>query len=159
MQSYIRIFLSPSHSYVWNLKTVRWTLLKLSCQNQSVNKVQLWTWPFDPKMYRCLSPSCIYVWNIIVVRWKFIMLLCQNQSVDEVFLWPWPLNFWPKNVKVSSSHSDLSPSCIYPKCIGYFLSLSCIYLWNMKAVRWKLLKLSWQKQSVNRQIDGQTWFL
>ena len=33
---YIGIFVSPSCIYVWNMKTVSWQLLKLSCQNQSV---------------------------------------------------------------------------------------------------------------------------
>ena len=35
------------------------------------------------------------------------------------------------------------------KCIGIFLSSSCIYVRNMKAVRWKLLKLSCQSKSVD----------
>ena len=36
---------SPSCIYVWNIKAVRWKLLKLWCQNQIVDKVPLWLWP------------------------------------------------------------------------------------------------------------------
>ena len=43
-----------------------------------------------------------------------------------------------------------------PKWIGINLLPSCIYVWNMKTVRWKLLKLSCQNQSVDGQTDGQT---
>ena len=82
-------FLSPSCIYVWNMKAVRWKLLKLSCQNQSVNKVQLWPWTLDSKCIDIfLSPFCIDVWNMKAVRWKLLKLSCQNQSVDKVHLWP-----------------------------------------------------------------------
>ena len=128
------IFLSPSCFYVRNMKAVRWKLIKLSCQNQSVDKVQLWPWPFDPKMCRYLPLAILYL-CMKSVRWKLIKLSCQNQSVDKVPLWPWPLT---------------------PKYIGIFLSPSCIYVWNMEAVHWKLLKLSCQNQSVEVQMDGQT---
>ena len=37
-----------------------------------------------------------------------------------------------------------------PKCIGIFLSPSCIYVWTMKAVCWRQLKLSCQNQSVDQ---------
>ena len=44
------------------MKTVCWKQLKLSCQNQSVDQVHLWPWPFTPKCIGIfLSPSCIYV--------------------------------------------------------------------------------------------------
>ena len=36
-QIVIGIFVSPSCIYEWNMKTVHWKLLKLSCQNQSVD--------------------------------------------------------------------------------------------------------------------------
>ena len=118
---YIGIFLLPSRIYVRNMKAVRWKLLKLSCQNQSVDKVTLWPWPLDPKCIDIfLSPSCIYVWNMKTVRWKLLKLSCQNQSVDKFC-------------------NDLD--LLTPKCISIFLSPSCIYVWNMKAVWWKLLKL------------------
>ena len=54
-------FFSPSCIYVWNMKAVRWKLLKLLCQNQSVDKVQLWPWPLDPKMYRHLPFAILYL--------------------------------------------------------------------------------------------------
>ena len=41
----IGIFLSPSCIFVWYMKAVRGKLLGLLCQNQSVDKVQLWHWP------------------------------------------------------------------------------------------------------------------
>ena len=47
----IGIVPSTSCTYVWNMKVVRWKLLRLSCQNQSVEKVQMRPWHFDPKMY------------------------------------------------------------------------------------------------------------
>ena len=120
----ICIFLLPSYIYVWNMKAVRWKLVQLSCQNQSVDKVQLWPWPlnFWPKN----------VSNMKVVSWKLLKLLCQNQTVDKVQLSPWPLTFWPQ------------------KCTGIFLPPSYIYVWNMKAVRWKLVKVSCQNQSVDK---------
>ena len=46
---------------------------------------------------------------------------------------------------------------------GTFLSPSCIYVWNMKVVRLKSLKLSCQNHSIDGQTDGRTdgrtWFL
>ena len=69
----IGIVLLPSGIYVWNMKAVRWKLLKLSCQNQIVDKVRLWPWPFDPKMY---------VWNTDV------------PSGNKVKIWQSP-TFWP----------------------------------------------------------------
>ena len=47
-----------------------------------------------------------------------------------------------------------------PKCIGIFLSSSGIYVWNMKAVRWKLLiqKLLCQNQSVYK-VQLWPWLL
>ena len=52
-----------------------------------------------------------------------------------------------------SSVVTLTFDLLTPKCIGIFLLPSCMYVWNMKAVHWKLLKLSCQNQSV----DGQCW--
>ena len=96
-------FLSSSCIYVWNMKAVRWKLVKLSCQNQSVHKVPLWAWLLTPKCIGIFfSPSCIYVWTMKAVRWKVVKLLCQDQSVDKVLLWPWPFD-----------PNFLSPSCIY----------------------------------------------
>ena len=49
-------YLSLSILLLWmkNIKAVYWKLLKLLCQNQSIDKVQLWPWPLDLKMYRYL---------------------------------------------------------------------------------------------------------
>ena len=111
----IGFFLLPSCIYVWKMKAKRWKLLKLSCQNQSVDIVTL---NFDLLIPKCigifLPPSCIYVWNMKAVRWKLLTLSCQNQSVDIL---------------------TLNYELLTPKCIGIFLSPSCIYVWNMKAVR------------------------
>ena len=85
----IDIFLSPSCIYVWNMKVVRLELLKLSYQNQSVDKVPLWPWPLDPVMYRCLPLTILHL-CMKSVRWKLLNLSCQNQSVNKVPLWPWP---------------------------------------------------------------------
>ena len=50
---------------IWKLYVEN--LLKLLCQNQSVDKVQLWPWPLTPKCLGIfLSPFNIYVWNLYV---------------------------------------------------------------------------------------------
>ena len=195
-------FLSPTYIYVLNMKTVRWKLLKLLCQNQSVDKVPLWPWPLTSKCKGIfLLSTCIYVWNMEAVRWKLLKSLCQNQRVDKIPLWPWHLTFWSQDIGIflkmlTKFRSDLdlwpfepkiyrylplailhlcmkyesytlkttevivsTPKCwqssavtltfdlLTPKCTGIFLSPSCIYVWNMKAVRWKLSKLLRQNQS------------
>ena len=43
-----------------------------------------------------------------------------------------------------------------PKCKGVVLSSSRTYAWNMKDICWKLIKLSCQNQSIDRQTDGRT---
>ena len=138
------------------MKYVRWKLLKLLCLNQNVDKVQLWPWPFDPKcMGISLSTSCFYVWNLYDENYSSY---CVRTKVLTKFRCD--LDLCTKNVWVTSSHHpvwnlfvDNYPSyrvktkvlikvrCDLdlwtPKCIGN----SCIYVWNMKAVHWKLLKL------------------
>ena len=131
----IGIFLSPSCICK---KSVCWKLLKVLCQSQSVYKVQLWPWPFDPKMFdllipKCtsiLSPSCIYVWSMKAVHWKLLKFSCQNQVLTKFRC---DLDLWT------------------PKCICIFLSPSCIDLWNMKAIHWKL-KSSCKNQSVDKVL-------
>ena len=59
--------------------------------------------------------------------------MCHNQKVDKVQLRPWPLD---------------------QKCTGIFLSQSCIYVWHMKGLYWKLLNLSFQNRSVDK---GKLW--
>ena len=84
----ISIFLSPSCIYVCNMKAVRWKLLKLSSQNQSVDKVLLWPWPLDPK-YIFLSPS----WSI----YESHMLKTTQVIVSEPKCWQnsfVTLTFW-----------------------------------------------------------------
>ena len=92
----IGIFLLPSCIYVWNMKAVRWKLLKLSCQNQSVDKVQLWPWPltfWHQNIYRYLSLTILHLcMKYDSCTLKLPTLLCQNQSVDKVQLWPWPFD-------------------------------------------------------------------
>ena len=55
-----------------------------------------------------------------------------------------------------SSVVTLTFDLLTPKCKGIFLSPSYIYVWNMKAVRWKIVKLSCRNQSVDRQTKGLT---
>ena len=111
----------------FDLFTPKCKLLKLSCQNQSVYKVQ-WPWPLDPKMYRYLSHHPASMYEI----WKLFMLKTTQLLVSESKCW----------------HSSVVTFTFDPKCIGIFLSPSCIYVWKMKAVRWKLLKILCQNQSV-----------
>ena len=64
------IFLSPFCICEWNMKAVPWKLLKLPCQNHSVDKVQLWPWPltFWPKNVLVSSshhPTSMYeIWKL-----------------------------------------------------------------------------------------------
>ena len=57
----VSALLPQSCIYVWNMKSVLWNLFKMLCQNQSVDKVQWWPWPFDPKMYKYL---CLNIWYL-----------------------------------------------------------------------------------------------
>ena len=70
------------------MKAVCQNLLKLSCQNQNVDKVQIVNMTFDVLTPKCigifLSQSCIYVWNMKAVHLKQLKLSCQNQSTDKV---------------------------------------------------------------------------
>ena len=79
----IGIFLSPSCIYVWNMKAVPWKLLKLSCQNQSVDRQTKFSCDLDLLTSKCivvfLSPSCIYVWYMCI--WK---LYIKNYSSYRV---------------------------------------------------------------------------
>ena len=182
----IGIFLSPTCIYVWNMKTISWKLLKLSCQNQQLDKVHFW--PFNNKMYKYLPLSTLHRCMI----YESCMLKTTRVIVSEPMFWPcsvviltfdlWPKNFYhhpasmreiwnctfkPTQVIVSEpkywqiSIVTLTFDLLIPKCIGIFPSPSCIYVWNMKAVYVlkKLLKLSCQNQSVDGQTDGQRWFL
>ena len=109
------------------MKAVRWKLLKLSCQNQSVDNV----WPFDPKIYRYLSLAILHH-----IKYESCTFRTTQVIVSEPKYW-------------QSSIVTLTFDLLTPKCIVIVLSPFCIYAWNMKAVRWKLLKLSCQNQSVD----------
>ena len=169
----IGIFHSPSCIYIWNMKHVRWKLLTLSCQNQNVDKSSVVTLTFDLFTSKCkgifLSPSCIFVWNMKVVRWELLKLSFQNQVVDKAQLWPWPLDpktyrylpitilhLYMKSVSWQNYSSYRVRTKVLTKfscdldlctliCIGVLLSPTC-----MTCERWKLLKLSWQNQSVDK---------
>ena len=105
----------------------------LSCQKLSADKDQLWPWPLDPKMYRYLP--------LTILRLCMKYESCTLKSTQVIMLEP---KFW-QSVVVTLTFDLLTP-----KCIGIFLSPSCIFVWNMKAVPWKLLKLSCQNKSVNK---------
>ena len=116
---------------IWKVYVEIFKVLKLSCQNQSVDKVQLWPWPLDPKFIGIfLLTSRIWFMNMKAVRRKKSKLSCQNQSTDKFSCY---LDLWT------------------PKCIGIFLLPSCMYVWNIKAVCWKLLKLLCKNLSADRQ--------
>ena len=65
-------------------------------------------------------------------------------------------NYWMYCVREperwQSSVVTLTFDLLTTKCIGIFLTPSCIYVWNMKAVCWKILKLLCQKQSFNQVL-------
>ena len=79
----IGIFLSPSYINIWNMKAVRWKLVQLSCQNQSVDKVQLWPWLLDPKMYRYLPLTILY----LCMKYESCMLRTSPVIVSEPRCW------------------------------------------------------------------------
>ena len=128
------IFLSQLCVNVWNIKAVCWTLLKLLWQNQSVDKIQSWPWPLDLQMYRYLSLTILHLCK------KYQS--CTSKTTKVIVSEPKP---W------QSSVMTLTFDLLSQKCIGIFLSPSCIYVWNIKAVHWKLpWKLSCQYQSVDK---------
>ena len=107
----ICIFRSPSCIYVWNMTAARWELLELSCQKQRVDKVHLWPWPLDSKMYRYFCLAILHLW----MKYDSCTLKTTQVIVSEPKCWQSSfvtLTFWP------------------PKCIGIFLSPSCIFVWN-----------------------------
>ena len=74
--------LQPS-IYVWNMKAVRWTLLKWSCQNQSVDKVPLWLWPFDPKMFRYRPLTILH----LCMKYESCTFTLDTRPTSNQFLW------------------------------------------------------------------------
>ena len=107
------------------LKTTHVIVSEPKCWQTTVMTLTFDLWPFDLQMYRYLS-HIILRWCLKnkSVCWNPLKLSCQNQSVVKFQWWPWPFTF--------SS----------PKCIGIFLSPSCIYMYNI----WKLYieKCNWR---------------
>ena len=94
-------------------------LSKFSCD--------LHLWPIDPKMYRYLS--------LTILHPKLVCNCCVIEVFGGVFVLS--IRFWIFCWYRGFCHrteSDL---------------LLSLYLWNMKAVRWKLLKLLCQNKSVD----------
>ena len=119
------------------MKAICQNLLKFSCQNQSVDKVQLVTLTFWPQKYRYLKQTILH----LCIKYESSISKSTQSIVSEPKCWQ------------SSSVVTLT---FDPKCIGVFLSLSCIYVCDMKAVCWKLLNLSCQNQSLDK-VPLWTW--
>ena len=105
---------------------VRTTVLtKFSCD--------LDLWPFDPKMYRYLPLTILH----LCMKYESCTLKTSPVIVSEPKCW-------------QSALMTLTFDLLTPKCIGIFLLPSCIYGWNMKAVRWKVVQLSCQNQRIDK---------
>ena len=133
----ISIFLSPSCIYVWNMKAVRWKLLKLSWQNQNLTKFccVLDLRPLDPKMYRYFPLTILHLY----MKYESCTLKTIQVIVSE-------LKCWQSSIMIVTLTSDFWT----PKCKGIFLSPSCIFVWNIKAVHWKLFKLLCHNRNVEK---------
>ena len=155
------------------MKTVCWKLLKLFCQPQSIDKIPLWSSPLDTKTYKYHLPLTILhlcmkyesytlkTTQVIIDLWPFdpkmyrylplaTLHLCMKY---ESFTLKSTLESYRVRAKaLAKVRFDLG--LWTPKCIGIFLSPSCIYVWNMKAVRWKKTQAivsepkCWQKSIV-----------
>ena len=155
-------FLSLSCIYVWNMKDLRWKLLQLSCQNQSVDKIPLWQWPltfWSQNVYVSSThhPASMYeIWKLYVKNYANYrvgtkMLTDRRTKVIPIGRPPsdGSLNMKAVCWKLLKLGFVSVPKCwqisvvtltielLTPKCVGIFLLRSCIYVWNMKAVRWK----------------------
>ena len=73
-----------------NMKAVCSKILKLSCQNQSVDKVQLWPWPFDPKMYRYLPLAILH----LCMKYESCMLKTTEVIMLELKCWQTDGQIW-----------------------------------------------------------------
>ena len=142
----IGISLSPFCIYVWNMKAVSWKLLKLSCQNQSVDKVPLWPWPLTFLPQNVQISSSRHTASIYEI-WK---LYTENYSSYRV----------RTKILAESSVVTLTFDLLTSKFIGIFLSPTCIYVWNMKAQvvvsEPKCWRTYWRTDGLT---DRQTWFL
>ena len=79
----IGTFLLQPSIYVWNMKAVRWKLLKWSCQNQSVDKVPLWLWPLDPKMLRYRPLTILH----LCIKYESCTFTLDTRPTSNQFLW------------------------------------------------------------------------
>ena len=99
------IFLSPSCIYVWNMRAVLWKLLQLSCQNQSVDKVQLWPWPLWPQnvhVYISHHPASMYeTWKLYVENYSSY---CVKTKV--IINFSYDIDLWPFDINVKHKRTD-----------------------------------------------------
>ena len=121
--------------YVWNMKAVRFNYSSYCVRTKVLTKFccDLDLWPFDPKMYKYLTLTILH----LCMTYQSCTLNTTQVIVSEPKRWP-------------SSVVSLTFDLLIPKFINIFLSPSCIYLWNMKAVCWTLPKLSCQNHSVDK---------
>ena len=96
-------------------------------------------WPFNNKMDRNVPLTILH----LCAKYESCTLKTTRVIVSEPMCW-------------QSSVVTLTFHILTPKCIGIFHSPSWIYVWNMKAVYWKLFKLSCQNQSFN-QVQLWPW--
>ena len=89
------------------------------------------TLTFNLKIYRYLSLLILHLF----IKYESCMLESTQDNVSK-------LKYWQCSVVT------LTFNLLTPKCIGIFLLSSCINVYNMKCVCWKLLKLSCQKFNV-----------
>ena len=127
----LSIIVSPSCINVWNMKAIRWKLLKLWCQNQSVDKAPLWPRPFDPKMYRYLPLTILH----LGMKYQS----CTLKTSQVIVLVP------------KCRQSSVVTLTFDPKMYGnHRLTILHLCMKNMKAVLWKLLKSLCQSKSVDK---------
>ena len=101
-------------------------------------------WPFDPKLYRCLP--------------FFILYLCMKY---EVSMWK---SFWVIVAQPSCGRTDRRTDKVITiglpplRCIGVFLSSSCVCVWNINFYVEKFLSYHgttklWTDGQTDRQSD------
>ena len=83
LKMYRYLFLIILRQIVWNIKAVYLKLLKLLCQNQSVENVQLWPWPLEPKMYRYLPLNILH----LCMKYESCSLKTTQVIVSEPKCW------------------------------------------------------------------------
>ena len=103
------------------LKTTQTTRVRTKVLSKFCCDLDLW--PFDPKINRYLPLAILH----LCMKYESCTFKTTQVIVSEPKYW-------------QSSIVTLTCDLLTPKCIGIFLSPSCIYVWNMRAIRWKLLK-------------------